>query len=133
MRQFVWIAVMLGCGGSSNKPAPEAPPPATSSLLDCAIVAEHVATIVDAEKPRTTHAAVKDMVSVRCRTDGWTDETRRCLYAIKTVADGRACASTMTDEQQAAIKAHARTLRNQATGTEVPDDASADWVQHVVE
>ena len=132
MRTFIVMAALLGCGGGS-KPAPETPPPATSSMLDCAIVAEHVATTVDAEKPRTTHAAVKDMVSVRCRTDGWTDETRRCLYAIKTVADGKACTLTMNEEQIAAIKAHARTLRNQATGTDVPEDASADWVQHVVE
>lgn len=127
------FATAISCGGKSTAPS-EPPPPATSSLLDCAKVADHVATTLRAENPRAgvTPAAVQDMVSLRCRTDGWTDETKHCLYAIKTISEGRDCANTMSDDQRAAIKASAAALRKDASPTET-DDSSADWVSHVVE
>lgn len=135
MRAPVLFVVLVACGGTSKQPA-DPPPPATSSLLDCTKVAEHVATTVDASKPRSgaTHAAVKDMVAIRCKTDAWTDETRQCLYAIATIREGRACATGMTDEQRDAIRAHARSLRADASGSNADsDDQSADWIRHVVE
>ncbi len=127
----VFLFVLVACG--SNKPAPE-PVPAATSLVDCDRVADHVAATVDANRPRTwaTHAAVHDMVNVRCKTDAWSDETKQCLYAIKTVQEGRACATGMTDVQREAIKKHARTLRGDASGSG-DDDQSTDWVRHVVE
>lgn len=135
MRIPVLCVVLVACGGSPKPPA-DPPPPATSSLLDCVKVAEHVATTVDASAPRSgvTHAAVNDMVVTRCKTDAWSDETRHCLHAIKTIAEGRACATGMTDEQRDAIKAHARSIRADASGSNAAtDDQSSDWVKHVVE
>lgn len=135
MRLPVLILVVAACGGSNQPPA-EAPAPATSSLLDCTRVAEHVATTVAASRPRSgaTHARVKDMVTTRCSTDGWTDETRQCLYAITSIREGRACTASMTDEQRDAIRAHARSLRADAKAASADeDDQSADWIRHVVE
>lgn len=133
MRTTVLFLALAACGGS-NKPTTE-PEPAAKSLLDCAVVAEHVAATVDTSSPRAgaTHGAVKDMVTTRCKTDAWSDETKQCLYVIKTVQEGRACATTMTDEQRTAIKTHARSLRGGAGAGSDADDQSADWVKHVVE
>jgi hypothetical protein len=104
-------------------------------MLDCKRVADHVAATVSASKPRpgVTPAAVQEMVSIRCGTDGWTDETKRCVFAIKTLREARDCASTMTDEQRAAIKAHAARLRKDAVTQTDADDSSSDWITHVVE
>jgi len=135
MRAPVLFVVLLACGGTTKPPA-DPPAPATSSLLDCTKVAEHVAATVDANRPRSgaTHAKVKEMVVTRCKTDGWSDDTRHCLYAMTTIDEGRACATGMTDEQRDAIRAHARSLRADASGPSADtDDQSADWVRHVVE
>ena len=131
MRLFV-ILGLIACG-SSNKPAAEPPPPATSSLLDCAKVADHVAATVQTPRSGVTPGAVKEMVSTRCKTDGWSHETRQCFYAIKSTSEGRACATGMTDVQRDAIKAHARQLRASASGAVATDDPSSDWIKHVVE
>ena len=133
MRLLVILGLLVACG--SSKPAAESPPPATSSLLDCTKVADHVAATVAGEAPRSrvTPAAVEDMVLTRCQTDAWTHETKQCLFAIKTTSDGRACAAGMTDAQRDAIKSHARQLRADASGPSEADDQSADWIEHVVE
>jgi hypothetical protein len=104
-------------------------------MLDCKRVADHVAATVSASKPRTgvTPAAVQDMVSIRCSTDGWTDETKHCVFAIKAINEARDCASTMTDEQRSAIKAHAARLRKDGVTQTDGDDSSSDWITHVVE
>lgn len=134
MRLSLLFITVAACGGKST-PAPEAPPPATSSMLDCKQVADHVATTVRASTPRigVTPAVVQEMVSVRCTTDGWTDETKHCVFAIKAIREARACASTMTDEQRTAIKTHAARLRKDATSPTDADDSSSDWISHVVE
>lgn len=134
MRLTLLFMTVVACGGQST-PAPEAPPPATSSMLDCKRVADHVAATVSASKPRTgvTPAAVQEMVSVRCSTDGWTDETKHCVFAIKAISEARDCASTMTDEQRTAIKTHAARLRKDMVTQTDADDSSSDWVTHVVE
>jgi hypothetical protein len=133
MRLSLLFITVIACGGKST-PAPEEPPPATSSLLSCKQIADHVAATVNASKPRTgvTAAAVQEMVSVRCSTDGWTDETKRCVFATKAISEARDCASTMTDEQRTAIKAHAARLRKDAV-TQTDDNSSTDWISHVVE
>jgi hypothetical protein len=133
MRNLAFLVVLVACGGS-KKPAPESPPPA-ASLLDCAKVADHVATTVAANKPRpgATHAAVKDLVATRCQADAWSDETKQCLFAIATIKDGRACATKMTDEQHKALKAQAKALRKDAAEVADVDDHTSDWIKHVVE
>lgn len=135
MRLALLVGLLIACGGSSKPPAEDPSPPATASLLDCAKVADHVAKTVAAQPVRSgvTPVAVKDMVATRCKTDAWSDETRQCLYGIKLISDGRACASGMTDVQRDAIKAHARQLRADATAPSDTEDQSADWVKHVVE
>lgn len=134
MRLTLLFMTVVACGGQST-PAPEAPPPATASMLDCKRVADHVAATVSASKPRTgvTPAAVQEMVSVRCSTDGWTDETKHCVFAIKAISEARDCASTMTDEQRTAIKTHAARLRKDTVTQTDAEDSSSDWVTHVVE
>jgi hypothetical protein len=131
MRPLLILGLLVACGGSA-KPAADSPPPATSSLLDCAKVADHVAATVGAPKGNVTPAAVEDMVQTRCQTDAWTHETKQCLHGIKTISEGRACATAMTDVQRDAIKAHARRLRAEASGPTPDDDQSADWIKHVV-
>lgn len=135
MRLFILLGLLVACGGSNKPPAEDPAPPATASLLDCAKVADHVGKTVAAQPVRSgvTAVAVKDMVLTRCKTDAWSDETKRCIYAIKLISEGRACATGMTDVQRDAIKAHARQLRADATAPSDADDQSADWVKHVVE
>ncbi|MBA2542200.1 MAG: hypothetical protein H0V17_21345 [Deltaproteobacteria bacterium] len=130
MRNLVLVLVAACSGGS--KPAPESP--SAGSMLDCTKVADHVAATVAANKPRpgTTQAAVKDLVSTRCTADAWTDETKQCLNAITTIAEGRACAAKMTDEQRAAIKTQAKALRKDASPPVAGNDES-HWIEHVVE
>jgi hypothetical protein len=135
MRALVVLTFVISCSSGSKKP-PEAPGPATASLLTCVQVADHVAKTVVADKPRpgATHATVKDLVSTRCQADAWTDETKRCLNAIATIRDGRACATQMTEDQRTALRTQARALRKDATQSAIdPDDHSSDWVRHVVE
>ena len=130
MRLPVILGLLIACG--SSKPATDPPPPATSSMLDCSKVADHVAATVGTQtRSGVTPGAVKSMVSTRCQTDGWSHETKQCLFAIKSVTEGRACATGMTDVQRDAIKAHARQLRSDASTT--TDDTSSDWIKHVVE
>jgi hypothetical protein len=135
MRHSIVLFLLVACGGS-NKPAPtvDPAPPATSSLLDCTKVADHVSGTVANKTPpaRVAPAAVHDMVMTRCQTDAWSDETKHCLFAIKAISEGRACASGMTDVQRDAIKAHAARLRAEATGP-TDTDESGDWIKHVVE
>lgn len=130
MRVFLFL-MLAACG---SKP-PESPTPPTASMLACAQVAEHVATTVDADRPRpgATHAAVKDLVQTRCQADAWTDDTKQCLNTITTIKEGRACAGKMTDEQRTAIRTAARALRGDATASAEPDDNSSDWIRHVVQ
>jgi hypothetical protein len=134
MRLSVIFVLLVACGGSTKKPE-DPPPPATSSLLDCAKVADHVATTVATQPPKSgvTPAAVRDMVTTRCQTDAWSDETKHCLYAIKMISEARACATGMTDVQRDAIKAHARRLRADATTPSADADDQSDWIKHVVE
>lgn len=135
MRPAVILGLLIACG-ASNKPSVDPPPPSTSSLLDCAKVSDHVAAIAGGQAPRSgvTPAAVKDMVAIRCQTDAWSNETKHCLYAIKLMSEGRACATGMTDVQRDAIKAHARQLRADASGSSTDtDDKSSDWIKHVAE
>ena len=54
------------------------------------------------------------MVSVRCSTDGWTDETEHCVFATKAISKARDFASRRPDEQRTAIKANAARLRKDA-------------------
>lgn len=133
MRAFL-LMVLVACSGSP-KSTSETPGPATASMLDCPKVAEHVATTVDADRPRAgaTHAAVKNLVETRCQADAWTDDTKQCLNAITTIKEGRACAAKMTDDQRAAIRTAARALRGDATPDAEPDDNSSDWIRHVVQ
>ncbi len=134
MRLSIVFGLLVACGGRNKPAAEDPPPPTTSSLLDCTKVADHVSTILASQPPRSgvTPAAVKDMVLTRCKTDAWSDETKHCLYAIKLISEGRACATGMTDVQRDAIKAHARQLRADASGPSDADDQSADWIKHVV-
>lgn len=124
--------LLVACGG--NKPAPENPPVA-SSMLDCEKVAGHVATTVVASRPRAgaTQATIQEMVTTRCKADAWSDETKQCLHAIKSMQEGRACATKMTDEQRTAIRTAAQALRKDATPPATPDDDQSDWIKHVVE
>jgi hypothetical protein len=78
-----------------------------------------------------THEAIDELVSTRCKADGWSDETKQCLFAIATIAEGRACADGMTEEQRTAFRTAARDLRKD--GPVEPDDHGSDWVRHVVE
>jgi len=132
MRNLAFLFV-VACGGG-NKPPPESPVPPTASMLDCAKVADHVATTVAADKPRpgATHATVKDLVATRCTADAWTDDTKQCLNAITTIREGRACAAKMTDEQRTALKTQARALRKGEPVADA-DDQGSDWIKHVVE
>ena len=133
MRTLAVVLLAAACGGSPKQP--ETPPPATSSMLDCGAVAEHVATTVSADKPRPgiNQGMIKDLVSSRCQADAWTDDTKQCLDVIKSVADGRACAAKMTDEQRTAIKTAAKALRKDGPTGDPADDHSSDWIEHVVE
>lgn len=130
------LFVLVACSGDSKAPASPTPP--TGSMLSCARIADHVVTAVSANKLRSgaTHAAVKDLVVTRCQADAWTDETKQCLHAIKTVAEGRACETTMTAEQRSAIRTQAKALRARATaGSGEPDTETDtdDWIRHVVQ
>jgi len=128
------VLVLIGCGGPAARPESPNPPP-TSSMLDCSKVGDHVATVVARDKPRPniTPAAITELVTTRCEGDGWSDDTRHCLFAIATVAEGRDCASKMTEEQRTAIMAAARELRKAAGGAGETDDHEADWIRHVVQ
>jgi hypothetical protein len=134
MRAMRALALLVVFACSSNKPAPESPEPA-ASMIDCAKVADHVAATVAADKPRTgaTNAAVKEMVATRCEKDAWSDEAKRCLNAIATIAEGRACGEQLTEAQREAIRADARALRKDATEPVAEDDRTSDWIKHVVE
>lgn len=134
MRFALLFTTVLACGGNKAPTETPPPPPATSSLLDCSKVADHLAAIVRAATPRpgVTPAAVQDMVSTRCTTDYWSDQTKQCMFATKTIAEARDCASTMTDDQRTAIKTAARALRKD-TSAPTEDDTSADWIKHVVD
>jgi hypothetical protein len=125
---------VLACG-STPKPAPDEPAPPTASLLDCAKVASHVAGTLSTDRPLpgATTEAVQNMVNTRCTADKWSDETKRCLFAIKAIREGRDCAPTMTDEQRVAMRTAARALRAEASGPTDAEDPSGDWIRHVVE
>lgn len=104
-------------------------------MLDCGQVADHVSATVAADKPRPgiTPGAIRELVSSHCQTDKWTDEAKQCLVAIKTMQEGRDCASKMTEEQRASIKTAAQALRKDAQPGTDPDEHDSDWVKHVVE
>ena len=135
MRTGLLLAFLLGCGGGATKPAADPTPPVTSSLVGCDKVSEHVARTAQTAKLRSgaSYEAIASMVSTRCTTDAWSDETKQCLFAIKTIAEGRDCATTMTDAQREAIKTDARALRKDMTGPVEGDDHTGDWIEHVVE
>jgi hypothetical protein len=135
MRTIAFLFAVAACSGGTKKTA-DTPAPPTSSLLDCSKVADHVATTVASNKPRpgATHATVKELVQTRCTADAWSDETKQCLHAIKTIKEGRECAAKMTDAQRTAIKTAARALRKDAAEPVADaDDHSSDWIKHVVE
>jgi hypothetical protein len=135
MRTGLLLVLFVGCGGSPSKPAADPTPPVTASLVDCDKVAEHVATTAQTAKLRSgaSYEAIKSMVSTRCTTDAWSDETKQCLFAIKTVREGRDCATKMTDAQRTAIHTDAQALRKEAAGPVEGEDHSGDWIEHVVE
>ncbi len=131
--RILLVVALAACGGPKS-PTETTPP--TSSLLDCAKVADHVATVVSKDKPRpgATHGSVNEMVTTRCTADKWDDATKQCLFVITSVKEGRACADKMTDDQKVAIKNAAKELRAKNAGGTVPDDDhESDWIKHVVQ
>ena len=136
MRLALLFTSLVACGSSAPKAeAPPPPPPATSSLLDCSKVADHLAANVRASTPRPgiTPAAVQDMVNMRCSQDYWSDQTKQCMYATKTIREARDCSSTMTDDQRTAIHTAARALHKEMEGSTDTEDTNADWIKHVVD
>lgn len=133
MRTGLFFALLLvGCSGTS-KPAAD---PATASLVSCDQAAKHVGSTAQKTarlRGAATYEALVSMVSTRCTTDAWTDETKQCLFGINRIRDARNCTSTMTDAQREAIKADAQALRKDAAGPVEDEDHSADWLEHVVE
>jgi len=129
MRILSSILLVAACG-STPKPAVENPPPA-GSLLPCETVANHVGGVVASSKMRSgaTVDAVVSLVATRCKADAWSDPTKQCLNAIKTIPEGRECAGSMTEEQRSKIKLEAKALRTPPND----EDPTADWIKHVVE
>jgi hypothetical protein len=127
------VLVLAACGGGTTKPASD---PATASLVSCDQAATHVGSTAQKTarlRGAATYEALVSMVSTRCTTDAWADETKQCLFAINRIRDARKCTSTMTDAQREAIKTDARALRKDAAGPVEDEDHSADWLDHVVE
>lgn len=127
------LAALAAC---SSQPKPKTTPAEpVASMVDCPAVADHVAKTVQADKPRpgVTFEAIHDLVASHCKADQWSDDAKQCLVVIATIAEGRACASKMTDAQRTAIRAAARELRKDDAGPVEPNDHGADWIEHVVE
>lgn len=137
MRTALFLAFLLaGCGGGSSKPPAEPTPPVTASLVSCDQVATHVGTTAQQKaklRSGASYEAIVSMVSTRCTTDAWSDETKQCLFAIKAIREGRDCATKMTEEQRTAIHADVQAMRKDATGPVEGEDHSGDWLEHVVE
>ena len=133
MRSLAFVFLAACSGGT--KTTPDKPAPPTSSLLDCAKVADHVASVVSKDKPRpgATHGAVHELVGTRCTADKWDDATKQCLFVITSVSEGRACADRMTGAQKESIMAAAKELRKANAGTDAIDDHEGDWIKHVVQ
>ncbi len=88
--------VAAGCG-SNPKPADEP----TSGDADCAAVAAHVTSLMEADHPGDNHPEASGVLSTHCVDDGWTAEARACLLAM--TGEPEASRRCITAEQGAKL------------------------------
>ncbi len=105
-RFFTILLIAAACGGSSHKsstppPAltPTADPIPTSAGPECAVVAEKLAIVVEAEKP-DAQAGARELIRARCSEDKWSDEARSCFATVENDAEVEGCKKKLTDAQR---------------------------------
>lgn len=106
MRRLLSIVFLVACGGGGTKqvkpPEPTPDPIPTTAGPDCKAVAEHLVTVVLADKP-DKQAAATDSFRTRCAGDKWTDETRSCFATAGDAAEVDGCAGKLPAAQKDAF------------------------------
>jgi hypothetical protein len=117
--RFLLAAVLLAsaCGGSSTKqisdPGSAGAADGTTTVVadaipatagpPCATVAERLAQVALAERPKNQPQAI-EVVRKRCADDRWSDDARNCLATIETDDELEGCRRHLSGPQQQAVE-----------------------------
>jgi hypothetical protein len=115
-RVFAVLVFACACGGGSKQAATTPPPPPTPDPIpatagpDCTAAAEQIANLAP---DHSQHVTLVNLVTARCRDDGWSDEARSCFATAQADDELEGCAEQkLTAAQRDAIEAAARELGN---------------------
>jgi len=107
LRLGIVFCFASACGGGTKpvakEPAPPADPIPQTAGPDCKAVAEHMVTVVLADKP-DAHAKAIEMLQARCAGDLWSDEARSCLGTAQTDSEADGCMKMLTQTQRDALE-----------------------------
>ena len=129
MRRFLLVCLTVAACSGGHKPAAKTPPPPvdpipTSGGPDCKAVADHLVTVVLADKPDQQAAASPGFRS-RCADDKWSDTARSCfadkwlsLAYGRVVGDGDACSKSQLESAFRAANGNIKALLVAATQTD---------------
>ena len=108
MRRLLLISLFLAaCGGGHKptvvaQPTPKPDPIPKTAGPDCKAVADHVVTVMLADKP-DLQAKMSEAIRSHCTADKWSDEARSCLATMQNEAEGDGCEKMLTDAQRKAV------------------------------
>jgi hypothetical protein len=107
LRLAIVFCSVAACGGGNKPVVAEPPPPAdpipTTAGPACKAVAEHMVTVVLADKP-DAHAKAIAKLQTHCTDDKWSDEARSCLGTAQTDSEAEGCVKMLTAAQRDALE-----------------------------
>ncbi len=122
------VAGLVACGApASPPPAQPGAQPAAAPEPSCEDAARVVETIASERggKFRDEAAAMTEVVRTRCREDGWTVESRRCMARAASRDDARDCVKQLTEAQQDGLKRGEQEMRGGSL-KDAPHDGDAE-------
>jgi hypothetical protein len=107
MRTFLLVCLTVAACSGGHKPVAKTPPPPvdpipTSGGPDCKAVAEHLVTVVLADKPDQQAAATPGF-RTRCTDDKWTDTARSCFNTANDQGELDGCLKMLSQAQRDAF------------------------------
>ncbi|HEY5927892.1 MAG TPA: hypothetical protein VIV11_39670 [Kofleriaceae bacterium] len=124
MKWLLLAVVLAGC----NKPKAQTQAPPTQ-VSDCPKVADHLVTLMSGATKHPPEATdpLRRVVDQRCEQDQWSADTKQCLLALSSLADGERCRAMMTDAQVAAFQrdSEAATVELRGQFREEPPQSAA--------
>ena len=100
----LWIVVALGACHHGDAPASAPKGPTQCARASDNMVQKMLDRLSSKDTPPMEEAdAIRNLIRERCERDAWSAEATQCLIGMASLDDAAACATLMTEDQQAAL------------------------------